>query len=318
MAEAASPAGKAAVIGTGLIGRAWAIVFARAGWETRLYDPGAGAAQAALARIAESLGDLEDAGLIRSAAEVMARMAPAESLAAALDGVEFAQESAPENVDIKRAVFRDMDGLAPLGAILASSCSAIPGSRFLDVAGRHRCLIAHPVSPPHLVPLVELVPSPWTDAETVERCQRLMAGLGQVPVIVRREVPGFVLNRLQAAVVNEAIQLVAAGVISPDDLDKTMRHGLGLRWSFMGPFETMDLNADGGFAEYAAKYGESYRMLGKDLKAAEPWPDEAVEQIAAACRKLVPADAVKARQAWRDRRLMALIKHQRAAEQLDR
>jgi 3-hydroxyacyl-CoA dehydrogenase len=306
-----------AIVGSGLIGRSWAIVFARAGREVALYDSVADHVDTALTLIEGSLRDLESLSLIGSASEVRARMRAADSLAETLDGADYVQESVPENRELKHRVFAEMDALAAADAILASSCSAIPGSQFLDVPGRGRCLIAHPVSPPYLVPLVELVPTPWTSPETVEACQRLMEEVDQVPILVRKEVHGFVLNRLQAAVINEAMYLVDEGVVAPDDLDKTMRDGLGLRWSFMGPFETMDLNSDGGFKGYTDQYGGSYQTMGAELQVARPWSAEALARIEAARRAHVPAEQVSDRQAWRDRRLMALLNHKaQAAEEI--
>jgi 3-hydroxyacyl-CoA dehydrogenase len=164
---------------------------------------------------------------------------------------------------------------------------------------------------------VELVPTPWTSSETVESCRRLMEEVGQVPILVRKEVHGFVLNRLQAAVINEAMYLVDEGVVAPDDLDKTMRDGLGLRWSFMGPFETMDLNSDGGFKGYTDQYGGSYQTMGAELQVAREWSAEALARIEAARRAHVSAEHVSDRQAWRDRRLMALLRHKaQAAEEI--
>jgi 3-hydroxyacyl-CoA dehydrogenase len=296
------------IVGCGLIGRGWAIVFARAGFEARLYDPAVGAVDESLAVIEGSLADLAHLGL--SAAAVRRRMMPCASLDEALAGATYVQESVPEDRAIKAAVFAEMDALAPADAVLGSSCSAIPGSEFLaDIPGRARCLIAHPANPPHLMPVVELVPTPFTSDATIERCHRLMEQVGQVPVLVKKEIPGFVMNRLQAGVVNEAVQLVQMGVMSPADIDKVMRYSLGLRWSFMGPFETMDLNAPAGFLDYAMRYGKSYEAMGRALKVAEPWLRTTVDAIEAERRRLVPKAAVVERQAWRDRRLMALLKH---------
>lgn len=302
-----------AIVGSGLIGRGWAIVFARAGREVALHDTDADRVTASLKIVDASLRDLEAIELISSAAEVRARISVASSLAEALDGADYVQESVPEDQALKHRVFTEMDALAAPEAILGSSCSAIPGSRFLDVPGRARCLIAHPVSPPHLVPLVELVPTPWTSAETVAATRRLMEEVGQVPVIVHKEISGFVLNRLQAAVINEAMYLVDEGVVAPEDLDKTMRDGLGLRWSFMGPFETMDLNSDQGFEGYTGQYGASYQTMGADLQVARPWRDEALTLIDEDRRARVPAAGIAERQAWRDRRLMALLRHKAQA-----
>ncbi len=307
---------RTAIFGTGLIGRGWAIIFARAGHEAALYDPVAGAVDQALASIEGSLADLARAGLIdETPAAVMARVRPCASLAEALEGAVYAQESAPEDADIKRQAFLDMDALAAPGTVLCSSCSAIPGSVFLeDVPGRGRCLIAHPANPPYLMPVVELIPTPWTTAEATEACRALMEEVGQVPVLLKKEIAGFVMNRMQTAVINEAIHLVSAGVMSPADIDKTMRYSIGMRWSFMGPFETMDMNAPGGFKDYATRYGGSYRAMGHDLRVTEDWDPDTIDEIEAARRAQVPKEEVGARQAWRDRRLMALLAHMRDAD----
>src|SRR5262249_13930198 len=160
-------------------------------------------------RIDGHLKDMEEIGLIKSAARVRAKMRGCGDLGQALDGVSYVQESVPENREIKARVTAEIDAAVPDDVIIGSSWSAIPGSDFLaDVAGRHRCIIAHPANPPYLLPVVELVPAPFTAPETTKRCRALMAEIGQIPVILRKEVPGFVMNRLQTGVVNEAVQLV--------------------------------------------------------------------------------------------------------------
>jgi L-gulonate 3-dehydrogenase len=193
----------AAMIGAGLIGRSWAMVFARAGWSVRLYDMVP--AQLARAReyIAESLAEQQAGGLCDDAAAAQARIAYGESLEETIDGAAWIQEQLPEKVELKRGMFARLDTLAAAEAILASSTSAIPASQFTEaLAGRARCLVAHPVNPPHLVPVVELCGAPWTAADTVERARALMTDLRQVPIIVRRELDGFVLNRLQGALLS--------------------------------------------------------------------------------------------------------------------
>ncbi len=132
-------------------------------------------------------------------------------------------------------------------ALLVSSTSAIVASRFTEkLPGRARCLVGHPVNPPHLVPLVELCGAPWTSPEAIDRARAIYREIGQVPVTINREINGFVLNRLQGALLAEAFRLVGEGYISAEDLDHTVKDGLGLRWSFLGPFETIELNAPGG------------------------------------------------------------------------
>lgn len=304
-----------AVAGAGLIGRAWAIVFARAGNRVRLWDGVPAALEGALPLLRANLDDLEAQGLITSAAEVAGRIETVPTLADALDGAAWMQECIAEKVEPKAALFEEADRLAEPEAVLASSSSAIAASRFTaDLPGRMRCLVAHPVNPPYLVPLVELCPAPWTDKAVVVRARSVMEAAGMVPVSVNREVEGFVLNRLQGALLAEAFKLVADGTISADDLDKTVKDGLGLRWSFMGPFETIDLNAPAGVADYCARYGPFYERLQAEQAPVLAWDAELVARIEAERRKHLTADRLGERQVWRDRRLMALLKHKRQSD----
>jgi len=302
------------IVGAGLIGRAWAIVFARGGCRVRLVDTSCDTAQAALGLIRTGLRDLAEAGLLdEEPGAILERIGMAADLEEAVGDADYVQENLPERLDLKRTIFAELDRLAPAGAILASSTSAIPGSAFTEeLAGRDRCLVAHPVNPPHLVPLVELCRTPWTSDAAVRRARALMEQVRQVPVTVEREVEGFVLNRLQGALLNEALRLVAHGYVSPEDLDRTVRDGLGLRWSFMGPFETIDLNAPEGVADYAARYGGFYDRLAAQPLPEAGWSHPVVERIDADRRAALPTDALTARQMWRDRRLMGLIAHKKA------
>jgi 3-hydroxyacyl-CoA dehydrogenase len=304
------------LIGAGMIGRAWAIVFARAGHAVRLWDGSPGVVDDALAVIAARAGELAEAGLSAPPGEVLPRIEPVSTLAEAAAGADYLQENLPEEESLKRRFFAELDRLAPAEAVLASSTSAIPASAFTrDLPGRHRCLVAHPANPPYLIPVVELCPSPWTSPEVTARAETFLAGAGQVPVLVRKEIPGFVLNRIQGALLNEALRLVAEGYVSPEDLDKTVAHGLGLRWSFMGPFETIDLNAPGGVADYCARYGPFYERLVSDPPPAGLWTGALAARLDREARDRSPLEDHPARQAWRDRRLMALAAHKQAMEQ---
>src|ERR1043166_6288988 len=304
---------KVAVIGAGLIGRAWAMVFARAGWDVALHDAVAGVAEAGFKAVGEGLRALAGHGLADDPVGAAARVRAAPGLAAALDGASFVQENVPETVDAKHAIFAELDRQASPDAILASSTSAIVGSLFTEeLAGRHRCLVAHPVNPPHLVPLVELVGSPWTAPKTIARAKAVYLAVGQVPIVVRREVDGFVLNRLQGALLAEAFRLVGDGVVSPQDLDKTVKDGLGLRWSFMGPFETIELNAPGGIADYCARYTDFYRRLQSAPARPEVYGNDNVARILAEWGGAPSREHLAARTRWRDRRLAALRAHKNA------
>jgi len=302
----------AAVIGAGLIGRAWAMVFARAGWRVRLYDSVPTQLDAARGHIATSLAEQQAAGLIADAPGAVARIAIVAGIEDAVAGVDWVQENLPEQIEIKREVFRALDALAPAAAVLASSTSAIPASQFTAaLAGRARCLVAHPVNPPHLVPVVELCGAPWTAPATIERACAVMSEVGQEPILVRRELDGFILNRLQGALLSEAMRLVAEGYVSPEDLDKTIAHGLGLRWSFMGPFATIELNAPGGVADYCARYSGFYRRLAADPPSPDVWQGESAARVVAALGAPPSAAELDRRMDWRDRRLLALARHKR-------
>jgi L-gulonate 3-dehydrogenase len=302
---------RVAIVGSGLIGRAWAIVFAGGGCDVALYDAGAGVADKARTLVAEGLDELAAHGLVKDARVAAARVRVATSLADALDGATFVQESTPETVEAKREIFTELDWLAMPDTILASSTSTIVASAFTEnLEGRHRCLVAHPVNPPHLVPLVELVAAPWTAAGTVAKAKSVYEAIGQVPIVVQREIEGFILNRLQAVLLSEAFRLVEDGYVTPQDLDKTLKDGLGLRWSFMGPFETIELNAPGGILDYCARYGPS---LGR-LSAADPeiYGGKNLGRVMAQWENALTPDQVAARMRWRDRRLAALKAHKQS------
>jgi len=303
--------GRIAIVGSGLIGRAWAVVFAGGGCDVALYDSGAGVADKARTLVAEGLDELAAHGLVNDPTPAAARVRAAASLAEVLDGATFVQENTPETLETKREIFVALDRLAAPDAILASSTSTIVASTFTEtLQGRHRCLVAHPVNPPHLVPLVELVAAPWTAPAVVARAKALYEAVGQVPIVVKREVDGFILNRLQAVLLSEAFRLVEDGYVTPQDLDQTLKHGLGLRWSFMGPFETIELNAPGGIPDYCRRYGPSLSRL----SAADPaiYDGEKLSRIMAQWPNALTPDQVAARMRWRDRRLAALKAHGRS------
>jgi L-gulonate 3-dehydrogenase len=296
-----------AIAGTGLIGRAWAMIFARAGWTVRLYDPVAGVAAAAVGLCATGLQDLAAAGLCDDPASAAARISAAPSLADAVAGVALVQENGPEDLATKQALFAELDRLAPPAAILASSSSAIRVSLFTEaLPGRARCLIAHPVNPPHLVPVVELSGATWTDPSVIDRAHAIYTAIGQVPIVVLKEVEGFILNRLQGALLAEAFRLVSEGYVSPQDLDKTIKDGLGLRWSFMGPFETIELNAPGGIPDYCARYTGFYKRVAAEAAKPAVYEEPATSVI---LRQWQPSGDLPARMRWRDRRLAALRAH---------
>ena len=291
-----------AIIGAGLIGRSWAYVFARAGLTVQVWDQN----PEVIARLPQDLAEMiADVG---GDAAIAGRIHGKATMAEALKGAGFVQESGPEIADIKKALYIEIDRLAEPDAVLASSSSALMPSVFTaDLPGRARCLVAHPVNPPHVVPIVELCPADYTDPKAMDFAEALFRQVGQVPARLTREIDGFILNRLQAVLLAESLRLVADGVVSVEGLDDTIRHGLGRRWAFMGPLETITLNAPGGVPDYMRRYGPVMARLTDDAARGEAFTESVAQTIAAAFPNL----DVAARQRWRDRELAALDTHLR-------
>lgn len=294
------------MIGAGLVGAGWAIAFARAGLAVRIYDANPQVAADAIPWAGDQLAALHRHGLIVEPPEdVKARLVIAHSLEEALEGAAWAQESVLERVEIKRKLLTDIDAVADAQVIIGSSSSGIQASMFANDLGiSPRVLIAHPVNPPYLVPVVELVPSTQTSQETIQFADAFMQAIGQSVVQVRKEIEGFVLNRLQAALLREAWALQRDGVASCDDIDKTVRDGLGWRWSFMGPFETIDLNAPGGVADYANRLGPLYHSIARSRIDDGPWDAALIERVERDRRQHLSAADLAERREWRDERLM--------------
>lgn len=296
--------GGIACIGLGTIGSAWAIAFARAGLAVQVFDNDPAVRDRCLDDIRKTCAPLADTNLVEA---ILERINVMPTLEQAVADVRYVQESIREEVGTKRALFAILDQCAAPDTIFGSSVSAIPGSEFLgglDISSR--CVVVHPTNPPFLVPLVELCRTPWTSDETLNRCRQLMLELGQVPVVLNREIDGYALNRLQAAVVAESLHLVGTGVISAADLDRVMVFGLGLRWAVMGPFLTGHLNSSGGYAAYMRAYGDTYRHIAKNLEVRYPWNLDLIDRIDGELRDDPANRSVSAAQRERDRALIAL------------
>lgn len=306
---------KIALIGGGLIGQAWAIVFARAGHRVTFYDESPNTIEQAQVNIASRLDDLSRFNLVDDPKATFQLIDWSIKPGDAVAGAHYIQESVPERIDVKREVYRELDRFIGSDAIIGSSTSGIPASAFTnELACRDRCLVAHPINPPSVTPLVELCPAPWTDKSVVDRVFELMSNAGQSPIRLKREVPGFVANRLQGALLTMALRLVEDGICSVEDIDIAIRDGIGRRWSFMGPFETIDLNAPGGVADYMARYGPLYQEIEASVSDPLEWSDALAASIDSVRRQYLPIEAISERSEWRDRRLMALAAHRRAAD----
>ncbi|XP_053871453.1 lambda-crystallin homolog isoform X1 [Malaclemys terrapin pileata] len=306
-------AGQVVVIGSGLIGRSWAMVFAGGGFRVKLYDIVQQQITSALEYISKEMKDLEKSGMLKgtlNAEKQFSLISGCTDLKTAVDGAMFIQECTPEKLELKKKIFGQLDLIVSNDVILSSSTSTLlPTKLFTGLKHVKQCIVAHPVNPPYYVPLVELVPHPETEPSTVDKTHALMKKIGQSPVKLTKEIDGFVLNRLQYAVISEAWRLVGEGVISPADLDLVMSDGLGMRYAFIGPLETMHLNAE-GMTNYCERYREGMIHV---LKTFGPVPDfsgEIEQQISQAMSEKTPADPehLNARRAWRDECLTGLAK----------
>jgi L-gulonate 3-dehydrogenase len=304
------------IVGSGLIGRAWALAFARGGCLVSLFDPVDGVAERALPLIAQTADAMAQLDLLNggTAADVVARISAAATLEAGVADVDHIQENSPEKPEIKQKVFSELDVLARRDCIIASSTSAILPSVFTaHLKHRERCLVAHPLNPPHLIPAVEVVPAPWTSQETLEKTRQLLLSIGQRPIMMSREIDGFLMNRLQGAVLEECFRLVDQGIVSVDDIDASIRDGLALRWSFIGPFETADLNAPGGIEDYVNRYQAGFARQFQTQTTRLDWAGAVLETVVKERRSKYPVEDIAARQRWRDARLMSLAAYRRKA-----
>jgi 3-hydroxybutyryl-CoA dehydrogenase len=228
---------KIAVVGGGLMGHGIAYLLAAAGHEVGIFEPTA-EVRATLPSRLQAIADLFD----DDAAAPRTRISVHDQIASAAAGATFVFEAAPERLALKQRIFGDLEAVVAPQTILASNSSAIPST---DI-GRHlrhrgRVIGTHFWNPPHLVPLVEVIENEQTSGEVVQRTMELLRDAGKTPVHVRRDIPGFVGNRLQHAMKREAIALVAAGVCDAETIDTVVKAGPGARMAVLGPMEQSDL-----------------------------------------------------------------------------
>jgi 3-hydroxyacyl-CoA dehydrogenase len=215
----------------GSIGRAWTISFLRAGFDVSVWNRNGGAIDDALILIEGVLSELEDKGLLNGQHPhiLMNRIQRCETLADAVKGAAYVQENVAERLDVKQMIFQQMDASAETYAILATSASGIVPSAFTErLRSRDRCIVAHPLNPPYLIPVVDIVPSPWTSQETIAKTIEIMKTCWQKPILMQHEDPGFITIRLQAMMYHECWRLVKSGLATPEDVDVAVREGLGL------------------------------------------------------------------------------------------
>ncbi|WP_328451504.1 3-hydroxyacyl-CoA dehydrogenase NAD-binding domain-containing protein [Amycolatopsis sp. NBC_00438] len=293
----------AAVIGAGTIGLSWTALFAHHGLTVRVSDPRPDLAEAiteALETFAPHLGTTAD--------ELASRVQVAADVIDAVKDADVVQENGPENVEFKKDLFATLVKEAPDHALLLSSSSAIPSTAFTgDLADASRVLIGHPFNPPHLIPLVEVVPGERTSQQSVETAVDFYAFLGRTPVVERKELPGFVGNRLQNALSREAIYLVEQGVVTPEELDKVITNSLGIRWATVGPFLGSHLGGGpGGYRHMAEHIGKSMKKMWARLGNPSQSPEEQ-ERLIEAVEKAYGSSTYSELAETRDRKQLAVL-----------
>ena len=235
--------GRIAVVGTGVIGASWAAYFLAKGFDVAATDPAAGAENRLRTLVDGFWPALEHVGLAAGASRSRLRFDP--DIMGAVEGCAFIQENGPERVDVKRDLLAKISAAAPSDSLIATSSSGILISDIQDAAAcPERVLLGHPFNPPHLMPLVEVVGGRLTSADAIEKALAFYKSIGKKPIHIRREVKGYVANRLQAALWREAFYLVEQGIASVEDVDTAIAHGPGLRWALLGPF--LNLHMSGG------------------------------------------------------------------------
>ncbi|MBU9665871.1 3-hydroxyacyl-CoA dehydrogenase [Burkholderia multivorans] len=290
-----------AIVGTGVIGASWTAFYLAKGFDVVATDP----APQADARLRESLA----AFLGDDAEAACARLTFDADLVRALDGVDFVQENGPERLDLKRALYRQMDDVLPAHVPIASSSSGLKMSDIQTACEQHpeRCLIAHPFNPPHLIPLVELVGGEATDAAVIERAKAFYDALGKVTIVLNKEMAGHVANRLAAALFREVYHLVGEGVVSVADADKAVAWGPGLRWALMGQCLTYHLGGGaGGIAHFLEHLSGPMTSWWNDLGTPSFDPD-VDRKLIDALRAIQGDRSMQALAAERDRLLVELI-----------
>ena len=302
---------RVACVGSGLVGQGWAALFALKGYDVVMHDLTEEVLERAISRVGNHVRFLVDSGFDGDADSALGLIETTTDLTDAVGDAGFVIESVYESYDVKKQVFLDMDLAAPEDAILASSTSGLLMTEIQRTVGLHpeRCVVAHPWNPVHLVPLVELSPGELTSQRTVERTYALMEDIGKVPVVLRKEVPGFIANRLSAALWREALDLVDRGVASVEDVDKAVRAGPGIRWAFMGPYLTYHLGGGAGGIEYLMRHiGVKKEAWLETMAKWTVTPESAVEKAINGVQDMVGGKPIEELEAWRDERLAKLLK----------
>ena len=263
------------ICGAGLIGASWAIGFANAGFNCLVYDSNEDSIRNFEKTSDQLLLDLEILDPKINVKKIKSNITLNCTINEICKDVILIQESIIEDLDTKQKIFKELDQLSSKNTILASSSSYLLISKISElVEHKHRCINAHPALPPHVVPFVEVVGSDYTSYEIVQEAIKLYKKANYAAILVNKETEGFVLNRLQGALLNEAVRLHEGGYASMEDIDIALKHALGIRWAFMGPFEIMDLNAPEGIKDSFSRYKSGIQNLAREQNSVPEYSEE--------------------------------------------
>jgi 3-hydroxyacyl-CoA dehydrogenase len=302
---------RVAVVGTGVIGASWAAHFLAYGLDVTATDPAPGAEE----RLREAVRT-HWAGIRPGASPD--RLTFTADVTEAVSEADFVQENGPEREDLKRDLFRTLDAATPAGTVIASSSSGLLPSAIQAACDRHpeRVLVGHPFNPPHLIPLVEVVGGERTSESAVEAAMRFYHEVGKRPIRIRRELPGHIANRLQAALWREAYSLVGSGAATVADIDTAIAYGPGLRWALLGPFATQHLSGGpGGLAYVLEHLGPPTAEWWKTMATPELTPELVAALVAGVDEELAGVDTA-AMVAQRDAILTQLLAAKASAPDL--
>jgi carnitine 3-dehydrogenase len=303
---------KVTCVGAGLIGQDWATLFSSAGLEVVLQDVSETILEKSVKGVQSNLLFLEANNLLKQgeADAALKRIKMTTLTGEAVCNADYVQESVPDDYGFKKQIFREMDRAAPRHAILASSSSGLLMTEIQKVATRpQRCVLVHPVLPVYLIPLVEIVGGEQTSRDTVTATYDFMKRLGKTPVLLKREVPGYIVNRLQAALLREAIDLVDKGVASAEDVDQAFCMGIGLRDPIIGPFLRIHL-AGGGVERFLDHFSQSYRHRWETMETWTSIPPSAAKKMVKAVKEMeiVRTKTMEEIKNWRDEMLVKILK----------
>lgn len=306
---------KVAVIGAGVIGVGWTTLLLAKGYKVNLYTEKKETLEKALAKVSAYLVNLKNLGMINEEPEsYITNLTGITKIDDAIHNVDFVIEAIIEDYTAKKNLFKLLDTQLPQDIIIASSTSGLLMTEIQKAMIRHpeRGVIAHPWNPPHLLPLVEIVPGEKTSKETVDLTREFMEKLDRVVVLLRKEVPGFIGNRLAFALFREAVNLVDEGVATVEDIDKVMTAAIGLRWAFMGPFLTYHLGGGEGGIEYFFSKGFGYgaNEWMHTLAKWDKFPYTAVKKVLEQMKEyeFIKGKSFQDLSRWRDEKLVTIYK----------